>query len=59
MYLLTPHGIRIKFQLIQQFLDWKTREYERLKEELEAYRSMLLVYQNVQALPEVNNVSVD
>src|SRR3989339_1831110 len=42
-YLLTPEGIRIKFQLIQQFLDWKTREYERLKQELETYRSMLLV----------------
>ena len=49
MYLLTPQGIRIKFQLIQQFLDWKTREYERLKEDLEAYRSMLLSYQNTKA----------
>ena len=59
MYLLTPQGIRIKFQLIQQFLDWKTSEYERLKQELEAYRSMLLAYQNVEVLPEVNNASVD
>ena len=50
-YLLTPEGIRIKFQLIQQFLDWKTREYERLKEELEVYRSMLLAYQNAETLP--------
>lgn len=41
MYILTPHGIRIKFQLIQQFFDWKTREYERLKAELETYREML------------------
>ena len=49
MYLLTPEGIRIKFQLIQQFLDWKTREYERLKEELEDYKSMLLACQNVEA----------
>ena len=55
MYLLTPDGIRIKFQLIQQFLDWKTREYERLKEELEAYKGMLLAYQNAELLPELNN----
>ena len=48
MYLLTPQGIRIKFQLIQQFLDWKTREYERLEKELEVYKSMLLVYQNTE-----------
>lgn len=59
MYMLTPYGIRIKFQLIQQFLDWKTREYERLKQELEAYRSMLLAYQNIESLPEVNNASAD
>ena len=49
MYLLTPEGIRIKFQLIQQFLEWKTREYERLKEELEDYKGMLLVYQSAEA----------
>src|SRR3989338_5040106 len=55
MYLLTPDVIRIKFQLIQQFLDWKTREYERLKEELEAYKGMLLAYQNAELLPELNN----
>ncbi len=48
-YLLTPEGLRLKFQLIQQFLDWKTREYERLKEELEVYKGMLLAYQNVEA----------
>jgi len=48
MYLLTPQGIKVKFQLIQQFLDWKTREYERLKVELEAYKSMLLAYQNTE-----------
>src|SRR3989338_5948115 len=55
MYLLTPQGIRIKFQLIQQFLDCKTRQYERLKEELEAYKGMLLAYQNAELLPELNN----
>ncbi len=59
MYLLTPQGIRIKFQLIQQFLDWKTSEYERLKEELEVYRNMLSAYQNIEVLPEVNNASAD
>ena len=51
MYLLTPQGIRIKFQLIQQFLDWKTREYENLREELEAYRGMLSAYQNTEVTP--------
>src|SRR3989338_3543001 len=56
MYLLTPQGIRIKFQLIQQFLDWKTREYENLREELEAYRGMLSAYQNAIILPESSNV---
>ena len=54
MYLLTPQGIRIKFQLIQQFLDWKTREYERLKEELETYKTMLLAYQNAEVLPKLS-----
>lgn len=39
MYMLTPRGIKVrKLQLIQQFLEWKTREYERLKEELENNR---------------------
>ncbi|MDO8748086.1 MAG: MarR family EPS-associated transcriptional regulator [Candidatus Omnitrophota bacterium] len=56
MYMLTPEGIRIKFQLIQQFLDWKTREYERLEVEMETYRSMLLAYQNAEVLPKLSNV---
>ena len=42
VYLLTPEGIRIKLQLIQQFLEWKTIEYEKLKTELEIYKNMLL-----------------
>jgi len=50
-YLLTPEGIRLKFQLIQQFLDWKTREYEKLKEELESYKNMLSVYQGAEIVP--------
>ncbi|HCD38140.1 MAG TPA: MarR family EPS-associated transcriptional regulator [Candidatus Omnitrophica bacterium] len=48
-YLLTPEGLRLKFQLIRQFLDCKTREYERLKVELEAYKGMLLACQNTEA----------
>src|SRR3989338_7426359 len=34
MYLLTPHGIKIKFELTHKFFVWKTQEYERLKEEI-------------------------
>lgn len=51
MYMLTPEGMRIKLQLIQQFLEKKTREYEMLKEELEEYKTMLLDSQNAEALP--------
>lgn len=42
LYMLTPDGIKLKLQLIQQFFDWKKMEFERLKEELEIYRSMLI-----------------
>lgn len=35
MYLLTPHGIKIKIQLTHKFFIWKTQEYEKLKEEIE------------------------
>ncbi|MDP3731799.1 MAG: MarR family EPS-associated transcriptional regulator [Candidatus Omnitrophota bacterium] len=35
MYLLTPAGIKIKFQLTHKFFIWKTQEYEKLKEEIE------------------------
>ena len=35
MYLLTPHGIKIKIQLTHKFFTWKTQEYEKLKEEIE------------------------
>lgn len=51
MYMLTPEGLRIKLQLIQQFFEWKTREYERLKEELEVYKSMLSACQDAEAAP--------
>lgn len=51
MYMLTPEGLRIKLLLVQQFFEWKTREYERLKEELEIYKTMLLAYNDAKALP--------
>jgi EPS-associated MarR family transcriptional regulator len=51
IYMLTPEGVRIKLRLIQQFFEWKTSEYERLKTELEAYKSMLLTCQDSEALP--------
>jgi len=38
MYLLTPHGIKIKIQLTHKFFIWKTQEYEKLKEEIERLR---------------------
>lgn len=41
-YLLTPHGIKTKFQLAHQFLVWKTQEYEKLKTELETLKQEIL-----------------
>ncbi len=38
MYLLTPHGIKTKVYLTQQFFAWKMQEFERLKNELENFR---------------------
>lgn len=38
MYLLTPEGIRIKIELTRKFFLWKTKEYERLKEEIESLK---------------------
>jgi EPS-associated MarR family transcriptional regulator len=38
MYLLTPEGIKIKLELTHKFFLWKIREYERLKEEIEALK---------------------
>lgn len=34
MYLLTPEGIRMKVRLIGKFLEWKTQQYERLRQEI-------------------------
>ena len=35
MYLLTPQGIKMKLQLTHKFFVWKTRQYEKLREEIE------------------------
>lgn len=53
LYMLTPEGMRVKLQLIQQFFEWKTSQYERLKDELEAYRRMLTESQSVNPLAKV------
>lgn len=39
MYLLTPHGIRMKLQLTHKFFTWKIQEYKRLKQEIEELKS--------------------
>lgn len=46
MYMLTSEGMRIKLQLIQHFFEWKIREYERIKGELEVYKGMLVAYRD-------------
>lgn len=51
LYMLTPEGIKTKLHLIRQFFELKTCEFERLKEELEVYKKMLLVYQNGEVAP--------
>lgn len=38
MYLLTPEGIKIKFELTQKFFAWKMQEYEKLKQEIERFK---------------------
>ena len=38
VYMLTPKGMQIKFHLTQQFILWKTQEYEKLKTEIEALK---------------------
>ncbi len=35
MYILTPHGIRSKLEITGRFLAKKTKEYERLRQEIE------------------------
>jgi EPS-associated MarR family transcriptional regulator len=43
MYLLTPHGIRIKLELVHKFLVWKIQEYKRLKQEIESLKKEQLL----------------
>lgn len=38
MYLLTPHGIKMKLELTRKFFIWKMQEYERLKKEIESFK---------------------
>lgn len=38
MYLLTPHGIKLKIELTHKFFIWKTQEFERLKKEIEDFK---------------------
>ncbi len=40
-YLLTPEGIKWKLNLTYKFFQWKTQEYERLKKEIEDYKTEL------------------
>ncbi|MBM3251662.1 MAG: MarR family EPS-associated transcriptional regulator [Candidatus Omnitrophica bacterium] len=35
IYLLTPHGLKIKIELTHSFFTWKIEEYAKLKEEIE------------------------
>jgi len=41
LYLLTPDGVLNKTKLAQQFLQRKSEEYARLKEEIESLRKQL------------------
>ena len=34
-YLMTPYGVKAKMKLAKEFFEWKTKQYERLKQELE------------------------
>lgn len=38
MYLLTPEGMKTKFDLTHKFFAWKMQEYEKLKEEIESLK---------------------
>ena len=48
MYLLTPHGIKVKIELTHKFMIWKINEYEKLKKEIEAFEK---------GIPEMTSVS--
>ncbi len=38
MYLLTPSGMKMKWDLTRKFFAWKSQQFEQLKKELEEYR---------------------
>ncbi len=38
LYLLTPRGIKTKFQLTRKFFIWKTQEFKRLKREIKYFK---------------------
>ncbi|MBN1526345.1 MAG: MarR family EPS-associated transcriptional regulator [Candidatus Omnitrophica bacterium] len=43
IYLITPHGISTKVQLIHKFFIKKVGEYERLKREIEGFKGEFLL----------------
>lgn len=53
VYLLTPKGLNTKVHLTQQFFDWKTKEYERLREEIEALKKEITI------MPQQENISAE
>lgn len=55
MYLLTPEGIKTKFGLTQKFFEWKLREYERLKQEIEEHKKGLFVEPATEFSGEMTN----
>ncbi len=40
MYVLTPRGLKTKFELIKKFIAFKTQEYERLKREIQHLKTL-------------------
>lgn len=42
LYIITPEGIKEKFNLTKRFLETKTTEYERLKSEIAKLKETLL-----------------
>jgi len=44
IYILTPHGINIRIQQAQIFLEQKIREYEKLKHEIEELKKESILF---------------
>ena len=40
MYILTPRGFKTKIQLVRKFIAFKTKEYERLKREIQSLKNL-------------------